>query len=385
MHAHGLEIMADKSVFRAVKIKDVSVTAANILKQDMLSRGGEAATSKGTIDHSDAKTDLILFGTEHQYKGLIERLKDQQFRLPEIAAQIDWVLKNNSSHPASILGMEFGRKTYIMGILNATPDSFSDGGRFEKPEDAATRAKKMISEGADIIDIGGESTRPGAGEVKIEDEIGRVIPVIRKIVEAPHATPVQNSSPPRPIISIDTRKAAVAEAAINAGARMINDVSGLRYDPKMAEIAAKYITPMIIMHSKGTPDAMQKDPKYEDLISEMLMFFEESIKMAASAGVKETNIILDPGIGFGKRYEDNIEILRRLDEFRCFGRPLCIGTSRKSFIGTALGKPDPADRETGTCATISLAISKRVDIIRVHNIRMAAEASTMADAITRRR
>ena len=385
VHSHGLDIMAPKAVFRAVKIKNISVTAANILKQDMLSRGGEAATSKGTIDHSAQLSDVILFGTLEQYKSLADRLKDQQFKLPEIVREIENVLEVHEKRPPPILGMEFGMRTYIMGILNVTPDSFSDGGIYVDPEKAQARAKEMTLDGADIIDIGGESTRPGAGEIGVEDEIGRTIPVIEKIVGAGAQYIVPQHASPRPIISIDTRKSVVAEAAVKAGARMINDVSGLRYDAKMAATAASLDVPVIIMHSKGTPDVMQTDPKYEDLISEILQFFEESIRTAASAGVKESNIILDPGIGFGKTTEDNIEIIRRLDEFRCFGRPLCIGVSRKSFIGGILNEKKPEKRDEGTASAVALAISKKVDIIRVHNTGFMRKAALMADAIIRRK
>jgi len=396
VHSAGLPIMEDKAVFRAVKLTGVSVVAANILKQDMLARGGEAATSKGTIDHSDSSTDVILMGTVAQYESLFEKLSGQQFGLPEIAGQIQKVLGYQESYPESILGMEFGRRTYIMGILNVTPDSFSDGGRYGSPEAAAAAAIRMTADGADIIDVGGESTRPGAAKIEEADEIKRIVPVIEKMIEARliapvqvgaiHESPVQSpQSPPRPIISVDTRKSAVAEAAVKAGANMINDISGLRFDPRMAEVAAGYKVPLIIMHSRGTPDIMQENPFYYDIISEILLFFEESIDSAVKAGVRESDIILDPGIGFGKRLEDNIEILERLEEFRSLGRPVCLGTSRKSFLGTILGQKDPSERDTGTCATISLAIPKKVDIIRVHNIKMAAETAGIADAVIRRK
>ncbi|MCX5749884.1 MAG: dihydropteroate synthase [Candidatus Saganbacteria bacterium] len=372
VHDKGIDIMSEKAVFRAVKIKDVPVTAANILKQDMLARGGEAATSAGTINHSVDKTDVILFGTISQYRDLIKKLSDQQFKLPQIALEIEKLIEVSESYPKPMLGMEFGKKTFVMGVLNVTPDSFSDGGEFLDVEDAAAHAGKMIEDGADIIDIGGESTRPGAEEVSAEEETKRIVPIITKIKSFAK------------IISVDTRKPAVAQAAVKAGANMINDVSGLHFDKDLAKIAAIYNIPLVLMHSKGSPKTMQNGPEYNDLISEIILYFKESMENAIEAGVKEENIILDPGIGFGKTVEHNIEILRRLDEFRCLGRPVCIGTSRKSFIGKILGEDDPRKREEGTAATIALAISKKVDIIRSHNTSFAKKVVVLSDAITRR-
>lgn len=372
VHGDGIGIMAPKAVFRAVKIKDVSSTAANILKQDMLSRGGDAATSRGVIDHSQERSDVLLFGTLAQFESLASRLKAQQFRLPEIAENIKKALAAYETVPPPILGLEFGKRTYIMGVLNVTPDSFSDGGEFSDPEKAVLHAKEMVDEGADIIDVGGESTRPGAKEVDEEEEINRVVPVISAISKFAK------------IISIDTRKSRVAEAALKAGASMINDVSGLRFDKKMANVAAANNIPVVIMHSKGNPDVMQKDPKYEDLIFDMLTYFDESITIAKEAGIKTENIILDPGIGFGKSVDHNLEILKRLDEFRIFGRPVCVGTSRKSFIGKILGEEDPVEREAGTAATVALAVSKKVDIIRVHNAGFMGRVTKIADLVSRR-
>jgi len=376
VHDGGLSIMAPKAVFRAVKIEDVSVTAANILKQDMLSRGGDAATSYGTIDHSAKKTDVLLFGTIAQFKSLIERLKSQQFHLPQIACAIERSLNNYDLRALPVLGMEFGTKTYVMGILNVTPDSFSDGGKYLSSEKAVARANEMISEGADIIDIGGESTRPGADEVDEEEELKRVIPVIEGISSV-------ISRQPLPIISVDTRKSKVAEAAIKAGASIINDVSGLLFDRNMAEVAAAHKATVVIMHSKGTPKTMQDSPSYGDVVSEILGFFEKSIKDACRSGISEYNIILDPGIGFGKTVEHNLEVLKRLDEFRVFGLPVCVGTSRKSFIGKILGQDTAEQRDEGTLATIALAISKKVDIIRVHNVKNACRAAVISDRIVR--
>ncbi len=373
----GISIMAPKAVFRAVKLSAVNVTAANIIKQDMLSSGGEAVTSYGTIDHSEKATDMLLLGTLAQYKKLFYKLKIQQFGLPSLAEQIEKAIDVVSSVPAPILSMEFGKKTSVMGILNVTPDSFSDGGRFLSAGSAVKRAFEMLDEGADILDIGGESTRSGAEEINFQEEIERVIPVIEDIRRS------RGQANRHFLISVDTRKSRVAEAALKAGADMVNDVSGLCFDPKMPEILAVYGVPVIIMHSKGDPKTMQNAPRYDDLIYEMMLFFEERMNAACKAGIKETNIVIDPGIGFGKTLDHNIEIIRRLEEFRCFGRPVCIGASRKSFIGKILSVEDPSLRDVGTASTISIAISKKVDIIRVHNVGMARQTAVISDTILR--
>lgn len=371
-HKKGIEIMAPKAVFKVIKIKNLSATAANILKQDMLSRGGDAATSRGTIDQTDENTDVILFGTIAQYRSLAKRLMMQQFGLNQLAQEIESLLNNCEKLPNPILNMQFGKRTYLMGILNVTPDSFSDGGDFVDSESAISHAKEMISERADIIDVGGESTRPGAKEISIEEELDRVIPAISKL---------KNENK---IISVDTRKSAVAEKAIKAGANIINDISGGRFDENMAFIAAKHNAPIIIMHAKGTPENMQMNPAYDDLIYEILKYFEESIMMMGKIGVKKDNIILDPGIGFGKTLDHNLEILNRLDELKCFGLALCIGVSRKSFIGKILNEENPKNRDDGTCAAAALAISKKVDIIRIHNIHLIKKIAAVSDAVVRR-
>lgn len=265
-----------------------------------------------------------------------------------------------------------------MGILNITPDSFSDGGSYFDAGRAVSRAEEMISEGADILDIGGESTRPGADEVSQEEELNRVVPVVRAISDA-----IVKTKGSSPMISVDTRKSAVAAAALKAGASMVNDISGLGFDPEMKNVLASAGAPVVIMHSKGNPKTMQDRPAYDDVVSELLGYFGSRIDHAVKAGISESNIIIDPGIGFGKTVEHNIEILKHLDEFRCFGRPVCIGTSRKSFIGKLLGLDDPSKRDEATAVTLSLAISRKVDIIRVHNVKIARQAAIISDKISR--
>ena len=375
VHRSGITIMTPKAQFRTIKIKNVSVTKANIIKQDMLSFGGEVATAKGTINHSIKHTDILIFGTIHQIKNLTFKLKRQYFGLKDLAVQIEKALDDHDSSPAPIKiggkSFVFGKRTYIMGILNVTPDSFSDGGKFINFSDAVSHGKKMIENGADIIDIGGESTRPGAQSVTAEEEIKRVIPVIKELSKIKGA-----------IISIDTMKSKVAEAAIKAGASMINDVSALRGDRKMAKVAGRRNVPVVLMHMLGNPRIMQENPRYEDLISDIISCLQNSITLAIKGGVQKSRIIVDPGFGFGKTVEHNLEILRRLKELKGLGCPVMIGTSRKSTIGSILDLP-PDKRLEGTAATVTAAIASGADIVRVHDVAEISKVVKMSDAIYR--
>lgn len=254
------------------------------------------------------------------------------------------------------------KKTLIMGILNATPDSFSDGGKYNQAEDAVAQALKMEKQGADIIDIGGESTRPGHEPVGEEEELNRVLPIIEAVAQAV-AIP----------ISIDTYKARTAEKAIEAGASIINDIWGAKKDPRIAEVAAASQVPIILMHNRN-------DRKYNKLIEDMETDLQESIKIARRSGVKEENIILDPGIGFAKTSEDNLVVMRNLSVFSQLGYPLLLGTSRKSMIGKILDLP-AEERDLGTGATISYGIAQGVSIVRVHNVETAYQVTRMMDAM----
>lgn len=249
------------------------------------------------------------------------------------------------------------REPLIMGILNVTPDSFSDGGKYNNSQKAIDRASKMEDEGADIIDIGGESTRPGAEQVDIKEELNRVIPVIEGVR--------QNSNI---IISIDTYKSVVADKAISAGANIINDVSGLRFDNNMAHIASETKVPIIVMHMLGNPQNMQNDPFYSNLMEELITFFKERVEVLISNGINPKNIILDPGIGFGKTVEHNFTIIRELSRIVDLGFPVLIGPSRKSFIGNTLNLP-PEDRIEGTAAAVTAAIMNGSRIVRVHDVK----------------
>ena len=261
---------------------------------------------------------------------------------------------------------ELSQRSYIMGILNVTPDSFSDGGEWNTVEKAVAHALEMVADGADIIDIGGESTRPGHTQISDEEEIARIVPVIealKKAVDVP--------------LSIDTYKSAVARAACEAGVDIINDIWGGRYDPQIAAVAASFDVPIILMHNREKPD-------YAFLIEDMLTDLAESVRIAVSAGVKRENIILDPGCGFGKTYEDNLNVVHHLKRFADLGYPLLLGTSRKRFIGTALGDIPFKERDLGTAATTALGIVNGAQIFRVHNVKANAEMARMMDIMLKK-
>jgi dihydropteroate synthase len=262
-------------------------------------------------------------------------------------------------------------RTLIMGVLNITPDSFSDGGKFFSFEDAVSQGKKLAAEGADLLDVGGESTRPGSRPLREEEEIRRVVPVIKELCG-------QISIP----ISVDTRKAEVAARALEAGAQMINDISALRHDPQMAAVAAAHRVPVVLMHMRGEPETMQIDPHYDDLIGEIHHFFRERIGYAEAKGVAPERIILDPGIGFGKSPEKNhnLILLKHLRAFADLGKPLLVGPSRKAFIGKILDLP-PGEREEGTLGAVAAAICNGARIVRVHEVVRTRRLVNVVDAI----
>jgi len=265
--------------------------------------------------------------------------------------------------------LTLGRRTLIMGIVNVTPDSFSDGGRFLDPVAAAEHAARLAEEGADILDIGGESTRPGAEPVSVEEEIDRVVGVIETVADSCDLP-----------ISIDTTKAEVAHEALAVGASIINDVTGLHGEPGIAAVAGELGAPVIAMHIKGTPRTMQVKPTYEDVIGEISDYLRESIAIAEENGVPREQVIIDPGIGFGKTVRHNLEIMARLREFGRLGRPILIGTSRKSTIGKVTGRPVD-QRVFGTAATLALCIANGAHIVRVHDVAAAVDVARMTDAI----
>ncbi|MBI2354019.1 MAG: dihydropteroate synthase [Deltaproteobacteria bacterium] len=364
--------MAPKMLTRCVHLSALLCSQANILKQEMLALGGDAAVARGTVACSIDNTDVILIGTDKQLHRLCAKLARQPFGLSALAAELKSLLANASaetkSWQTSVRELPLFRPL-IMGILNVTPDSFSDGNRFLDPERAAERAFEMAEQGADIIDIGGESSRPGSAPVEAAEELRRLVPVIGRLAgRIPCA------------ISVDTWKGAVAREALDAGAEIINDISGFTFDPDMAAVAAQTGAGVVLMHTRGIPEVMQRDTGYDDLLAEIVQGLNRSVGIALAAGVGRARIAIDPGVGFGKDASGNLEILRRLREFGGLGLPLLVGTSRKSFIGKTLGR-ETGERLHGTAATVALAIANGASVLRVHDVREMRDVADMAHAI----
>jgi dihydropteroate synthase len=373
--SQGVVVMAPKALGANIKLTNVKVGAANILKQEMLSIGGDAAVARGVVNGTELVSDMVILGNADKIQKLIKKLGNQTiFGLPEIRNDLQIffrILTDKNELSINCRGKEFVLdSTKIMGILNVTPDSFSDGNKFVDSEEAVSKAFQMIEAGADIIDIGGESTRPGAVSVSADVELKRVIPVI-KAVRAKSDV----------IISIDTSKAEVADAALAAGANIINDISSLRADVEMISILKKYEdVPIILMHMQGTPRNMQKDPHYNDVIDELMNFFNERIEFCKSNGISQNRIIIDPGIGFGKRFEDNLMILKKIKEFRSFGVPVLLGASRKSFL-SKIYDSKPEERLSGSLATTALAHANSVGFVRAHDVKEHKQLLQTLDAI----
>lgn len=376
VHPGGFSIMSPKFRYFQMLLEQVDNRAAAIIKQEMLSLGGEAIISEEVSRFLQGHSQALLLGTEKIFKRLIQKLHSYPFpyKLQEIAQEISHTIDNYKVDSFRIpfadgSTWDTSRKTYIMGILNVTPDSFSDGGQFFSKESALKRVEEMLQEGADIIDVGGESTRPYSEPVSLEEELRRVIPVIEAIKEKLHAK-----------VSIDTYKEKVAQEAIEAGADMINDISGLTFEPNLASIAAEKKVPLILMHIKGKPRTMQDKPYYENLMSEIASALRNSLKRAAEAGVDNGKIIIDPGIGFGKTIEHNLEILNNLRTLKSLGHPILIGLSRKSFIGHLL-QAETMERLEGGLAAAAIAILNGASILRVHDVKEFSKTARMADAI----
>jgi len=365
----GAKLMAPKTVHICIRLDDVPVHAAQILKQEMLSLGGDAAVARGTVIHSIKETPVILMGTYKQYRKLISKLKMQPFKLAELAHNIAALLEKYNKDLAPIkcgsFTLPIHERTVIMGILNITPDSFSDGGKYFDAASALEHAHQMVAEGADIIDVGAESTRPGHLPVDCQEELKRLTRVLDKLL--------QEIKVP---VSVDTYKASTAEEVLKMGVHIINDVWGLKKDAAMAGVIAKYKVPVVIMHN-------QEGAEYNDLMADIIQWLRDSIAIAQEAGIEPQKIIIDPGIGFGKTLEHNLEVMDRLDEFKILGKPLLIGTSRKSIIGKTLNLP-VEDRVEGTAATVALGIARGASIVRVHDVKEMVRVCKMMDAMVRR-
>jgi dihydropteroate synthase len=369
----GIRIMASKAISRCILVTRLPTPAALILKEQMLSLGGDAAIHRNAINHAVSHTDALLLGSSSQIKKLLPKLPAQPFGLSEVAERMGTLFSDDDEEDGSFIlrfedrTCDLNRRTHIMGILNVTPDSFSDGGRYLDRDSALKRAMEMEEEGADIIDVGGESTRPGSAGISIEEELRRILPVIKSIRK--HCTlPV----------SVDTTKSRVAEAALDEGASMVNDISGLTFDEHMAERIAARRIPLVIMHIRGTPRTMQKNPVYENLMEELISYFHRRIRFALEKGVQREQIIIDPGIGFGKTVEHNYSIIKHLRRFRRVKRPVMVGPSRKSFIGKVLDLP-PGDRLEGTSAAVAASILNGAHILRVHDVKEMSRVARICD------
>lgn len=379
----GILKMSPKAAHYVVKVHNLRTPAILILKEEMLAKGGDCAIHHAAILHRLELSDCILMGTEKVFRQVIDALQSQPFELPAVAAEIKAALdcygrrvihgpasedlpQNLRSFYSAILD-----RTMVMGILNVTPDSFSDGGSYGSTDAAVDRAVSMVEDGADVIDIGGESSRPNADPVSDEEELNRVIPVIESLADRVKVP-----------ISIDTYKPQVARAALDAGASIINDITGF-ISPEMCLLAAERKCPAILMHMKGMPQTMQINPMYNDLMDEVSAYFRERIAAVVEAGLPEEYIILDPGIGFSKTAEHNLEILRKMADFKSLGLPILIGTSRKAFIGKTLDGVSAQERAFGTAATVAIGIANGANIIRVHDVKEMSQVARVSDAILR--
>jgi dihydropteroate synthase len=373
---YGIQAMLPKMFHLNIAIDALECRVANIIKQEMLSLGGDAAVSRGTVACSIARTDVILMGTHKQIQRFADKISAQPFGLGAISEQLREILKNVFADSFLLRTtrrkINLGERTLIMGIINVTPDSFSDGGRFDSPEKAIEEGIRMAEDGADILDIGGESTRPGSDPVSPEEEMRRVIPVIRALA-------VRIGIP----LSVDTMKASVAREALAEGAEIVNDVSAMGFDKSMAKVVADAGAAIALMHMRGMPKSMQVgDLAYHSLRGEIIAYLRERIERAGNMGIDPTQIIVDPGIGFGKTAEDNLRLIRYLREFRILGRPILVGASRKAFIGQITGGT-PLERGEGTAAAVTAAILNGGQVIRVHDVRMMKKVAAVADAILR--
>lgn len=347
----------NKYRYKNIKISPMTSAQANILKQTALSVGADCATHRNVITGNIDESAVILGGSISELKQVAQKLKYQPFSLSVLSEKINSTLEYN---PRPL--------TKITGILNITPDSFSDGGKYLKPECACKHLIEMFEDGADMIDIGAESTRPFSNSVPAEEQIKRLTPVLNFIEK-------ENLNIP---ISIDTRSSEVADFALNKGINYINDVSGFEFDSHMPEVIAKYSAGVILQHSKGTPENMQTAPVYDDLMDEIYSKLQNKIKLAEDFGIK--NIIIDPGIGFGKSKENNYEILNRIEEFYSLNKPVMVGVSRKSFLGLEKDADDMV-KDAYTLAVSYPLFQKRVDFLRVHNVKLHKQLSSQASYI----
>lgn len=350
----------EKHRFKTLKICGLTCAQANILKQTALTSGTDCAVHREVITGKVELSDCILSATISQFQKISEKLKFQPLKLSVLGEQIKEILHSNL--PVTIIRdivVDWTKRPYIMGILNVTPDSFSDGGEHNTIDKALNHYKAMIEQGADIIDIGGESTRPYSNKISPEEEIQRVIPVIKEIRKYDKET----------IISIDTRNAQTAKEAINSGADIINDVSAMEWDNDMLPLIKELKCPVILNHSSAAPDTMQDNTHYTDVVDEIYDYFQKKLEMLYENGIEKSQVIIDPGIGFGKTTRQNYEIIKRLQEFKTLGCPILVGHSRKNFLKETILSDNREELDAATMVVSQKLIENKVNIIRVHNVR----------------
>ncbi|MBM3249520.1 MAG: dihydropteroate synthase [Candidatus Omnitrophica bacterium] len=370
---YGIRIMQSKASHYLVRMDSLPNVTANILKQEMLSLGADAALARGSLTGKAMYTGCLLMGTLSQFMRLIQKLQKQPFGLSSMGRDLSCTLKKFQQDKFTLdlkrFKLDLSAGVHIMGIVNVTPDSFSGDGLYKcQIEDVVEYACKLAEDGADIIDLGGESSRPGAKPVPLKEELARVIPAVKKLAKVLRVP-----------ISVDTRKPEVAKQALENGALILNDISGFR-DPAMVRTAARYNAGAVVMHMKGSPATMQKDPGYDSLMDEVLEYLDRALRRLEDAGVKREMTIIDPGIGFGKTTGHNLEILKRLGEFKVLGRPILAGTSRKSFIGKVLNAP-AQERLSGTLSSCILAASSGARVLRVHDVKPVKDALKIFEAV----
>lgn len=365
----GYAFMAPKAVYRCILLKDIPCRWANIIKQEMLSKGGEAAVCRDSL-YAEGKTDVLLMGTVKHFRLLIKKLQIQPALLQKISIEIKRIIDNLEPHQNTMQlaggkTLEFGKRTLIMGILNVTPDSFSDPKYYFQEDKAFARAMQMIEQGADIIDVGGASSRPASKMAEEQEELARILSLVKRLA----AEDV--------IISIDTFRSTVARECLAAGAHIINDIGRLQLDQGLLTVLVEFQAPVILMHNRlqynqGLP--------YQDLVSDIISELDESINQAINGGLMPGRIIIDPGIGFGKDMQQNLTLIKRLKDFKTLGKPILIGASRKDFIGKVLDA-GVTDRMEGTMAVTAMSIMNGADIIRIHDVKENVRVARMTDAV----
>jgi len=357
----------------ALAFENLSANEADRLNRLMAAAGGTITVLPKT-GGADGEAEVILAGARRHFADLVTRLEQAPAPGPALGREVARAIENHARRRFRIrLGartLAVGPRPAIMGVLNVTPDSFSDGGRYLDPTDAVARAERLVQEGADLVDVGGESTRPGSDPVPEDEELARVMPVVETLASRLDVP-----------ISIDTRRARVAREAASAGAGLINDVTGLLGDPEMPAAVAETGAGCVIMHMLGEPKTMQHRPQYDNLMADIARHLRRGMQAARDAGVPEEAIIVDPGIGFGKTLAHNLEVLARLGQLRALGVPILVGPSRKRFIGEVAGVPAPADRVPGTAAACTLAVAAGALLVRVHDVAEAVQALAVAAAV----